>query len=53
MNKPNWIKLLGMIAAIASGVAVIVGGDLITGVGVIASAFSSATLFGGAAPSAN
>lgn len=36
-----------MTAAIASGVAVIISGDLVTGVGVIASAFSSATLLTG------
>lgn len=43
MNKTKWIKLLGMAAAIAAGLASLVAGNVVEGVGIIAAAFSSTT----------
>lgn len=44
MNKLMVIKVLSLIAAFASGAVSIVGGDLVTGLGVIAASLTSANL---------
>lgn len=46
MQKSKTIGWLGMIGALATGIAQILGGDYVGGAGVVAAALSSAQLFG-------
>lgn len=45
----KWGKYLALIGAVATGLASIVGGDILTGVGVIAAALSGPTVGNAAA----
>lgn len=42
--KAKWVKVLGFVGAVATGVSLIVAGDLTQGIGIIAAALSSATM---------
>jgi hypothetical protein len=43
----KFVKILGFIGALATGASLIVAGDFAQGVGIIAAALSSATMFSG------
>lgn len=45
MNKVKILKGLSLVAALATGVAFFIAGDYSSGVGVIAAALSSASVF--------
>jgi len=45
MNKTQYIKILGLIAALATGAVSMIAGDWTTGVGIFAAALSSSTAF--------
>lgn len=46
MNKIKIFKIIGLLGAVLTGVYTISTGDVVTGVGVIAAAFSSSTALG-------
>lgn len=43
--KIKYVKWLGFIGALCAGAAQVIAGDVVTGAGVIAAAFSSAGIF--------
>lgn len=43
MNKIAILRALGMLGATITGVVMIVGGDVVNGIGVIAAAFASSS----------
>lgn len=43
--KVKYVKWLGFVGALCAGAAQIIAGDIVTGAGVIAAAFSSAGIF--------
>lgn len=47
LNKPKAVKFLGLIGAVVAGVGLILSGQHVEGIGVIAAAFSSASIFDG------
>lgn len=44
MNRIKWIKVLGLVGALATGTAAVIAGDVVTGVGIVSAALSSSTL---------
>lgn len=46
MDKTKYLKIFGMLAAIATAAVTALGGDYVTAVGIIAAAFSSSTALG-------
>lgn len=42
--KPNYLRILGLIGAVCTGAFTIFSGDVVTGAGIIAAAFSAAGL---------
>lgn len=45
LNKPKVVKVLGLIGAAVAGAGLILSGQHVEGIGVIAAAFSSASIF--------
>jgi len=45
MNRIQYAKILGLIASLATGAVSIIGGDIVTGIGIFAAALSSSTAF--------
>lgn len=45
MNRTQYAKILGLVAALATSGMAMIAGDFITGIGIIAAAFSSSTAF--------
>jgi len=47
MNRLKLLRLLGMLGALSTGIAMLMTGDIINGTGVIAAAFSSSAIIAG------
>lgn len=44
MNRSFYAKLLGFVAALATAAVSVINGDVVTGLGLVAAALSSATV---------
>lgn len=45
MNRIQYAKILSLVAAIATATVSAINGDLVTGFGILAAAFSSSSVF--------